>query len=118
MANEKIEPIIIENPDTGVKYTIEYSRATSKRLERETGVNIFQLQDLLKKAPMDTMSNLFYYGFLMHHEGEIDQEETDDILFNGMGVDEELIEKLVTLYAQAYASMRVDSKNPKWVVKK
>lgn len=118
MANEKIEPIIIENPDTGKRYTIEYSRATAKLLERETGVNLLQLQALLKKAPMDTVSNLFYYGFLMHHEGEIDQEETDDILFDEMGMSEGLIESLVTLYAQAYSSMKVDSKNAKWVVKK
>lgn len=118
MATEKIEPIIIENPDTGVKYTIEYSRRTVKLMERETGVNLIQLQELLKKAPLDTVSNLFYYGFLMHHEGELTQDETDDILFDEMGMSEGLIESLVGLYAQAYASMKVDSKNAKWVVKK
>lgn len=116
---EKIEPIIISNPETGESYTIEYNRASAKAMERETGVNLLKLKECIEKAPMDTVSNLFYYGLQMHHADEITHDEADEILFDQMGFPDGFIEDLAALYAQAYASMNVATpKNAKWVVKK
>ena len=118
MTNEKIEPIRIENPETGKSYIVEFDRYHAKMMERETGVNLLNIQNRVKNAPMDTLSNLFYYGLQMHHEGELTQDEADDILFDGMEITSENIGQLIKLYAQAYASMRVDaSKNAKWVMR-
>lgn len=118
MAIEKIEPIIIENPENGKTYTLEFNRKTAKACERATGINPSTLRDHVEHAPLDTISNIFYYALQMHHADEFkDQDKTDILLFDEMGIPDGFIERLADIFVQPWVSLQTETKNPKWVVK-
>lgn len=114
----KVEPLILTNPDTGKTLTLEFSRHTAKRCERETGINPSTLRDKITFAPMDTISSLFYHALQMHHADEFESaDETDTILFDEMGLPDGFMERLAEIFIQPWVSMEADAKNPKWVMK-
>lgn len=118
MATEKIDPIIFENPETGENITLEFNRRTAKACERETGLNPSTLRDKLKDAPLDSLSNLFYYALQMHHaDEEWSIDDTDELLFDKIGIPDGFIERLAAIFVQPWTSMQTEVKNSKWVMK-
>ena len=74
-----IQPMIITDPDESREYTLEFNRRTVARTEA-AGLNIDKLED----APMTMIPLLFWGAFLMHHP-HMTKDQTDRILFDGLG---------------------------------
>lgn len=77
--SERVNPMVITDPDTGREYTLEYSRRTVAKAE-QAGLNINELES----KSMTMLPLLFWGAFLMHHPG-MTREQTDKILFDGLG---------------------------------
>ena len=109
---EILKPIEIENPDTGKKYTLTFTRETVKEAES----NGF-IVDEIDKYPLTRIPELFYYAFLANHENEVTRAETDEILDMIGGIadmPDGLLKRLGELYGNAFKSLTV---NPRIKVK-
>lgn len=102
--NAKVKPIIIKDAETGdAKYTLEFSRATVVKAERQG----FRM-DQLGEFPLTACQALFWYSFQMHHSG-IDKRKTDEVFDEIGGIEAKgLMERLVDLYNAAMRSTKVD----------
>lgn len=102
--NAKVKPIIIKDTNTGeAKYTLEFSRATVVKAERQG----FRL-DQLGEFPLTTCQALFWHAFQMHHGG-IDKRKTDEVFDEIGGIEAKgLMERLVELYNAAMRSTKID----------
>ena len=97
---EKMKPMIIEDPETGKEYTLEYSRKTVSRAE-QAGLDI---QSIESKS-MTMIPLLFWSAFLMHHP-HMTREQTDKILFEGLGgLGEEEMAYLGKLYSAPFQTL-------------
>ena len=104
---ERVKPIELTDNERKKTYTLEFSRETVRRAER----NGFSLEDCAKFPSL--LYDLFYYSFLMHHENEIKRKITDELLdgLGGVGgAPTGLLERLGELYSQAYVTLG-DEKN-------
>ena len=99
-ANERVNPIIIHDPDNGMDYTLEFNRE-SIRFAESRGFNL----DDVGRYPMTKLPELFFYAFRMHHKN-VSREKTDRILFNDLGgMPEGMAERLGLLYAAPFDAL-------------
>ena len=76
---ESLKPMVITDPDEGKEYTLEYSRKSVVKAE-QAGLDVNQLES----KSMTMIPLLFWGAFLMHHP-HMTREQTDKILFDGLG---------------------------------
>lgn len=89
-----VKPIILTDTDTGMKYTLEFSRESVKFAE-DRG---FDTSDLAK-FPMTKISEFFFYAFRMHHRN-MSKQQTDAILYEQLGgLPDGMLDRLSELYA-------------------
>ena len=108
--SESIKPMIITDPEEGREYTLEYSRRTVAKTE-QAGLDVNQLES----KSMTMIPLLFWGAFLMHHP-HMTREQTDKILFDGLGgLNEEEMAYLGKLYATPFQTLiaKEDEKNPR-----
>ena len=109
---EKVSPMIINDPEDGREYTLEFSRRTVARTEQAG----FNAQELESKS-MTMIPLMFWGSFLMHHP-YMTREQSDRILFDGLGgLTPKEMEYIGQLYAAPLKTLVVDeeevAKNPR-----
>jgi hypothetical protein len=77
--SERVKPMVITDPEGGREYTLEFSRKTVVKAE-QAGLDINQLES----KSMTMIPLMFWGAFLMHHP-HMTREQTDKILFEGLG---------------------------------
>ena len=82
-------------------YILEYTRATAKIMER----NGFDVNEISSK-PNIQIPMLFQGAFLCHHKRT--KEETIDAIFKKLTNKEDLIAKLVEMYAETVTTLLED----------
>lgn len=98
--SERTKPMVISDPDTGRTYTLEYSRRTVAKAE-QAGLDINELDS----KSMTMIPLMFWGAFLMHHPG-MTREQSDKILFDGLGgLREGEIKRLGELYAAPFQTL-------------
>ena len=109
--SERLRPMVISDPDTGKEYTLEFSRKTVAKAE-QAGLDVNRLES----ASMTMIPLLFWGAFLMHHP-HMTKDQTDKILFDGLGgLNENEMAYLGKLYAapfQTLISNEGDGANPR-----
>jgi len=97
---EKLNPMVITDPENGREYTLEFSRRSISKVE-QAGFNI----NLIETQSMTMIPLMFWGAFLMHHP-QMTREQTDKILFDGLGgLSEEEMGYLGRLYAVPFESL-------------
>ena len=97
---ERLKPMIITDPDEGREYTLEFSRKTVSKAE-QAGLDI----NLIESKSMTMIPLMFWGAFLMHHP-HMTKEQTDKILFDGLGgLDAKEMEYLGKLYAEPFQTL-------------
>lgn len=108
---EKLSPMVINDPDNGREYTLEFSRKTVAKTEQAG----FDVNGLESKS-MTMIPLLFWGSFLMHHP-HMTKDQTDAILFDGLGglSDEEMgyLGKLYAAPFQTLISTEGENSNPR-----
>ena len=103
MSNSKsmsLNPMVITDPDSGHEYTLEYSRKSVAKAEA-AGLDVTRLDS----ASMTMIPLLFWGAFLMHHP-HMTREQTDKILFDGLGgLNEDEMAYLGKLYAAPFQTL-------------
>lgn len=111
-----VDPIKLENKDTGKTYILEFNRASVKRAER----NGFNVAEIGEKA-VSGIEDLFYYSFYMHQGNSVSREDAERILYDELGgMPDGVLDRLAELYAVCLESLYQDeetAKNSKWSVK-
>jgi hypothetical protein len=98
--SEKLKPMVITDPDEGREYTLEYSRKSVVKAEN-AGLDVNQLES----KSMTMIPLLFWGAFLMHHP-HMTKEQTDKILFDGLGgLSEAEMAHLGKLYAAPFQTL-------------
>nr|DAV01109.1 MAG TPA: protein of unknown function (DUF5055) [Bacteriophage sp.] len=110
-----VKPLIIENKETGKTLTVEFNRAVIKKMDR-LGLIGGNFAEQFNKSPLSTAGMLFFWGLQMHHP-EITEEESDAILFDEIGLTEEVMTRLGELFMTPYTSIMDARKNSVWTVK-
>ena len=110
-----VKPMVIENPETGRKLTVEYNRATILQMDR-LGVIGGDFLSNATNSPLTVASVLFYWGLRMHNP-EVTQEEADELLFDEIGLGDDVLERLSELFMTPYTSIMDARKNSRWTVK-
>jgi hypothetical protein len=108
--SERLKPMVITDPEEGREYTLEYSRKTVAKTE-QAGLDVNRLES----QSMTMIPLLFWGAFLMHHP-HMTREQTDKILFDGLGgLNEEEMAYLGKLYAAPFQTLisSEDSANPR-----
>lgn len=108
--SERMNPMVITDPDEGREYTLEFSRKTVAKVE-QAGLDINQLES----KSMTMIPLLFWGAFLMHHP-YMTREKTDSILFDGLGgLNGKEMEHLGKLYAAPFQTLISDEgeENPR-----
>lgn len=91
---DKVNPMVITDPEEGREYTLEFSRKTVAKTE-QAGFDVNRLES----ASMTMIPLMFWGAFLMHHP-HMTREQTDKILFDSLGgLTEEELARLGELYA-------------------
>ena len=98
--SERVKPMVIVDPDEGREYTLEYSRRTVAKVE-QAGLDVNNIE-----AKSMTMIPLLFWGaFLMHHP-HMTKEQTDKILFDGLGgLNPSELEHLGKLFAEPFQTL-------------
>lgn len=95
--SERVNPIVIADPDNGKEYTLEFSRKSVAKAE-QAGLDVNQLES----KSMTMIPLLFWGAFLMHHP-YMTKEQTDKILFDGLGgLNGDELTRLGELYAEPF----------------
>lgn len=107
--NERVEPIVLTDVDTGEQYTLEFNRESVLFTNRQG----FKLNEFSDNS-MEMLPILFYGAFRMHHKN-IARNRTDKILFEDLGgLPSAAVERLLLLYnAPHNALIRSDEDEPK-----
>ena len=95
---ERVKPIIITFRDTGDKYELDFSREAVKFAEQRG----FDPHDV-PKFPATKINEFWYYAFRKNHKS-LSRNQTDKLLDELGGLTPDMLERLVTLYAQAAQS--------------
>ena len=97
---ERLKPMVITDPEEGREYTLEYSRKSVVKAE-QAGLDI----NSLDSKTMTMIPLLFWGAFLMHHP-YMTKEQTDKILFEGLGgLSEDEMAYLGKLYAAPFQTL-------------
>ena len=107
---ERLNPMVITDPDEGREYTLEFSRKTVAKTE-QAGLDINRLES----ASMTMIPLLFWGAFLMHHP-HMTRDQTDKILFEGLGgLSEDEMAHLGKLFAAPFQTLIAseDEENPR-----
>ena len=110
MSEKKSKPMIITDPENGKEYTLEFSRKSVAKTE-QAGLDINKMDS----QSMTMIPLMFWGAFLMHHP-YMTREQTDKILFDGLGgLNEDELEYLGKLYAAPFESLIAseDESNPR-----
>lgn len=111
-----VNPLVLANAETGKTITIEFNRMVVLQMERE-GMSSEKVGEAVKDSPLSAINDLFYYGMLMH-QPQTTRAEAEELLFDGIGVSAELVERLAALYQKPYNDMiTAQRKNSLWTVK-
>lgn len=103
---EKVKPMVITDPDEGREYTLEYSRRTVAKTE-QAGLNVNQLE-----SKSMTMIPLLFWGAFLAHHPYMTREQTDKILFEGLGgLNEDEMAYLGKLYAAPFQTLISSEEN-------
>lgn len=104
--NEKVKPMVIIDPDEGREYTLEFSRKTVAKAE-QAGLEVNRLES----ASMTMIPILFWGAFLMHHP-HMTRDQTDRILFEGLGgLNEQEMAHLGKLFAAPFQTLIASEEN-------
>ena len=101
--NEIVKPLILHDTETGMDYTLEFSRDTVRWCEARG----FKLEDI-SNYPMTKIYEFFWYAFRMHHKN-ISLEKTDRIIdeWGGIeGIPDGVLERLGQLYAAPFSTLQ------------
>lgn len=90
--------LTIKDPESGITYTLEYTRSTIAQMERNGFV-----ADELSKKPMTNFPALFAGAFLAHHR--FVKRDTIEGIFARMTQRDKLFEKLVEMYNEPIVSL-------------
>lgn len=90
--------LTINDPISGVTYTLEYTRKTVEMMEK----NGFIAEDVQRK-PMSMLPALFAGAFLAHHR--FVKRDVIDSIYNRMNHKDELITALVEMYNEPLISL-------------
>ena len=107
---EKIKPMTISDPESGKEYTLEFSRKSVSKAE-QAGLDI----NAIEAKSMTMIPLLFWGAFLMHHP-YMTKDQTDKILFDGLGgLNEEEMAYLGKLYSVPFQTLVAseDEANPR-----
>ena len=97
---KETKPIIINDLETGEKYTLEFSRETAIFTDNQ-GFRVSEFDDKFNEM----LPILFYGAFRMHHK-RLSREKTDKILFEKLkGLSPEAAKRLIELYAATRESL-------------
>ena len=108
--SERLKPMVISDPENGREYTLEYSRKSVVKAE-QAGLDVNQLES----KSMTMIPLLFWGAFIMHHP-HMTKDQTDKILFDGLGgLNEDELGYLGRLYAAPFESLIAseDESNPR-----
>ena len=106
--NEKVNPIILTDTETGDVYTLEFNRE-SVRFAEARGFSI----DDVARYPFTKLPELFWYAFRMHHMS-VSKEKADRILFDMLGgMPEGMAERLGALYGEPFKALTNEEQKPK-----
>lgn len=83
--------LVINDPATGVTYTLEYTRKSVEMMEKQGFI-----ADDVEKKPMTMLPALFAGAFLAHHR--FVKREIIDNIYKKLTHKDKLIEKLVEMY--------------------
>lgn len=98
--SKRLNPMVITDPDNGREYTLEFSRKSVAKAE-QAGFDVNRLES----ASMTMIPLLFWGAFLMHHP-HMTREQTDKILFDGLGgLNEDEMAHLGKLYAAPFQTL-------------
>ena len=109
VANEKVEPIVLTDNDTGERFTLEFSRESVVFTNRQ-GFNVSEMGS----NSMEMLPILFYGAFRMHHRN-VSRQRTDKILFEDLGgLSSAAVERLLMLYNAPHSALiRSEEDEPK-----
>lgn len=100
MRTEKMKPMTIADPENGKEYCLEFNRKSVSKTE-QAGFDVNKIES----SSMTMLPLLFWGAFLMHHP-QITREQTDKILFEGLGgLDENEMAYLAQLYAEPFQTL-------------
>ena len=98
--SERLKPMVITDPDEGREYTLEYNRKSVVKTE-QAGLDI----NSIESKSMTMIPIMFWGAFLMHHP-HMTREQTDKILFDGLGgLNEDEMSYLGKLYAAPFQTL-------------
>lgn len=98
--SERLKPMVITDPDSGHEYTLEFNRKSVVKAE-SAGLDI----NALDSKSMTMIPLLFWGAFLMHHP-YMTKDQTDKILFDGLGgLNEDEMGYLGKLYAEPFQTL-------------
>ena len=98
---ERVKPIRMTIKATGEVYELDFSRDSVRFAEARE----FNPEDVAR-YPATKVPELWYYSFRMNHKS-MSKQQTDKLLKDIGGVTPEMLERLITLYAQAAQSNNV-----------
>jgi len=102
--SEKLNPMIITDPDNGKEYSLEFNRKSVSKTE-QAGLDVNKMDS----QSMTMIPILFWGAFQMHHP-HMTKDQTDKILFDGMGgLSEEEMAYLGKLYAEPFQTLIASS---------
>lgn len=107
---ESLKPMVITDPDESREYVLEFNRKSVQKTE-DAGFDMNKVES----SPMKMLPLLFWGAFLMH-QPYMTRQETDRILFDGLGgLNEEEVGALGKLYAAPYNDLIAEDKpaNPR-----
>lgn len=98
--SERLVPMVITDPDEGREYTLEFSRKSVIRAE-QAGLDV----NALESKSMTMIPLMFWGAFLMHHP-YMTKDQTDKILFDGLGgLNADELTYLGKLYAAPFETL-------------
>lgn len=104
--SESMKPMIITDPEEGREYTLEFSRRTVAKTE-QAGLDVNQLE-----SKSMTMIPLLFWGAFLAHHPYMTREQTDKILFEGLGgLNEDEMAYLGKLYAAPFQTLISSEEN-------
>ena len=93
--------LIINDPVSGVKYTLEYTRRTVQQMEKAGFV-----ANEVERKPVTMLPMLFAGAFLAHHKNV--KRQVIDELYARMNRKDELVAALVDLYSEPVLTLLDD----------
>lgn len=102
MKKTEIKPIVLTDNETGIKYTLEFTR-DSVKFAQFKGFNI----DDIDTKPMLAIPDLFYYSFRANHKN-VSREKIDKLFEELGGMPSGMLERLIQLYYLPYNTLIAD----------